>query len=111
MMRMAWTSLVVGIAAVAAACGGDDDEADVVRRTPCMELREHVVDLRMRTTSGTPQEMADLRAAFSRALGPSFESSCEANLSSDQVECSLRADDLNAMSACAGTASTTGGQP
>jgi len=108
---MAWTSLVIGIASVAAACGGDDEGTAIARRTPCIELRDHVVDLRMRTASGAPQELADLRAAFGRALGPNFESSCEANLSSDQIECSLRADDLNAMSACAGAAPTTGGQP
>lgn len=108
-MRVSWRIM---IACVVAACGGETEEDDIVeRQTPCMQLRDHTVELRMRTASGTPREMDDLRAGFRRALGQDFLQSCEQNLSRQQIECSLQAADLNGMSACAEATPSSEKQP
>ena len=96
-MRAAWSVLIAGLVA----CGGPSDDNTERVASPCTQLREHLVDLRVSTARGTPTQLADHRAAMERALGDGFVTSCEKNLDATQIDCSLRASDLNAASACA----------
>ena len=98
-MRIAIGLLVI----LGAACGGGGDDGDEVATaaTPCIRLRDHVVELRLQTAHGTPQQLNDMREAFNRALGPEFFTSCEKNLSSAEIDCSLQASDQAALKRCA----------
>lgn len=84
-----------------AACGADEIPDDEERAaTPCEELRDHLVDLRVGSATGTADELAQHRAAMRRALGDDFVQSCEDNLGPTQIACSTAAADLAAVSAC-----------
>jgi hypothetical protein len=88
-----------------AACGANDVADDVSKdervASPCEQLRDHLVDLRVADATGTPAQLAQHRAAMTRALGDDFVASCEDNLDSQQIACSTAATDLAAVSACA----------
>lgn len=84
-----------------AACGTDDTSEEERVGTPCEQLRGHLVDLRLRDATGTPDELAQHRAAMTRALGDDFVVSCEDNLDPAQIACATAATDLAAVSTCA----------
>ena len=94
-MRIAFLLLVL------AACGAEDASTEERAASPCEQLRDHLVDLRVGNATGTPDQLAQHRAAMTRALGADFIESCEENLDATQIACSTSATDLAAVSACA----------
>ncbi len=84
-----------------AACSADDASEEERVGSPCEQLRDHLVDLRVRDATGTPDELAQHRAAMMRALGDDFVVSCEDNLGPTQIACATAATDLAAVTACA----------
>ena len=84
------------VLSVLAACSSSSEiEVD---HTHCLQLRDHLVDLRLATAKGV-----DVRAhkrAMTEALGERFVNGCQATLSSDQLECGLHARDLAHATAC-----------
>jgi hypothetical protein len=70
---------------------------DTVDRGKCESLRNHLIDLRLQGTNVvSPAELAQHRAAMRQALGESFLSSCEKDMSLEQINCAMRASDLHA---------------
>lgn len=91
--------ILIGLLAGAlVGCGGDDAVESIAR--PCEQLRDHMVDLRFQRAVGTPDEIAQHRAAMQQALGAEFVSSCEKLMSPSEVECALRAPDSTTAMAC-----------
>src|SRR4051812_9401958 len=82
------------------ACAADDSTEIDRAAVPCAQLRDHLVNLRLATAAGTPDELAQHRAAMEHALGDGFVASCERNLNASQIACSLQAPDLISASAC-----------
>jgi hypothetical protein len=63
----------------------------------CMRLRDHLLDLR---GEGLPeQDRAAHREALRQALG-GFVEECKSAMSSEQIECGLKSDDITASAAC-----------
>jgi hypothetical protein len=95
-------SCIVFLSLVLAACGADDASSEEERTaSPCEQLRDHLVDLRVGTATGTPDELVQHHAAMTRALGDDFVTSCEDDLDAAQIACATSATDLAAVSACA----------
>jgi hypothetical protein len=67
-------------------------------RRPCEVLRDHIVELRLRT-AGSSIDIEQHRIAMTRALGDSFVDSCQ-KLDRGARDCGLRADDFASASAC-----------
>ena len=87
-------------------CGGDgESEAERIVE-PCEQLRDHLVDLRVEGTRGTPDEVAQHRAAVRQALGEGFVASCEQRMAKDEVECASKASDFAAVTACSPSTSS-----
>jgi hypothetical protein len=100
-MRIAFLLSALALARALAACGTEETSDEERTLSPCEQLREHLVELRVSGATGTPDELAQHRAAMTRALGDDFVASCEDNLDSTQIACSTAATDLAALSACA----------
>lgn len=69
-----------------------------VDRKHCVQLRDRMVELRLAGV-GSAVDMKAHRVAMRDALGDRFIESCE-QLTVAQLECSLRASDLAAATAC-----------
>jgi hypothetical protein len=80
---------------VAACSSASDVEVD---REHCTKLREHLVDLRLQGATGV--DVQAHRTAMREALGDRFVDTCQAQLTSDELQCSLRARDLASAVAC-----------
>jgi hypothetical protein len=96
-VRIAASFLLVTLAA----CSADETSEEERTASPCEQLRDHLVELRLEGATGTPDELAQHRAAMTRALGDDFVVSCEDSLDATQIACSTSATDLAAVSACA----------
>ena len=70
-----------------------------VDRKRCMQLRDRIVELRLAGV-GSAVDVKAHRVAMRDALGERFIESCE-QLTTAQLECSLRASDLGAATVCA----------
>lgn len=81
-----------------ASCGGDDGADAVPRETPCEQLRDHLIDLRLADAKHVDQ--AAHRDAMKQAMGGDFLASC-AKLGSPQINCVIESADLTSASACA----------
>ena len=100
------------------ACTDHGDIAESKERL-CERLRDHVIDLRVsQSVAPTPsaQEFARIgekrpaqqqlndsdrhRAAMKQALGEEYVSTCAATLTSEQVVCSLNANDTASIVSC-----------
>jgi hypothetical protein len=88
-----WAASLVACFAGCAARGADPAEQ-------CAKLREHLSSLRAGSVPGTSGERAGVELAMQRALGDDFVTSCTANMTASQVECSLSAKDLVSASWC-----------
>ena len=77
-----------------------DPEDTSPSRATCVQLREHVVELRL---AGLPASDAPLhRAALRDALGDRFVEQCQL-LSGAEATCGLAATDSTSLAACSGT--------
>ena len=107
-----WLLLVV-------ACSGCTSHKEV---TPddCIELRDHIVDLRLATIATIrtappvravgsdhlnppalpPIDVAPHRAALNQALGERFASNCLETVTTDQLKCALAANSSDAVTEC-----------
>ncbi len=99
-----WVTLLLGWA-----CAPSEDDVD----GPCGQLRDHLVDLRLKDAaagSGNPRANSAAvtaainldahRAAMKAALGQGFIASCQRALSKQQIQCALAAHDLPEAQAC-----------
>ena len=87
--------------AVLTGCDGDDEVA-TPRLSPCEQLREHLIDLRLADAMHVDKDAH--REAMRDALGTDFLASCE-KFGDETVACALAATDSSGAAACApGTA-------
>ena len=89
--------------ALLASCGGDDDEDAVARKTPCEQMRDHLIDLRLADAKHVDQ--AAHRDPMKQAMGSDLLASC-ATLGNSQINYVIDAADLTSASACATRALT-----
>lgn len=80
---------------VAAACGAQSSES--VSQRDCEALRDHIAQLRLQRVT---DDLDQHRAAFSAAIGESFVPRCVAEVSREQMRCSLDSRDAQALAAC-----------
>jgi hypothetical protein len=88
---------------VVAACGEDQDTPQA--QTPCEQLREHLIDLRLSTASDKVDKDAH-REAMRTALGAEFLASCN-KLPEQDISCAMAADDTTSAIACTSATSKT----
>ena len=98
-MRKIPVLVLVAIASIGGCNGDDEAEVDQVVR-PCEQLRDHLVDLRVDSASGKPDEVAQHRAAMRHALGDDFVASCERQMAASEIACASKAADFAAVTAC-----------
>ena len=79
-------------------CGSSD--SDEVDRRRCEQLRDHLVELRLKSVADPRVNLDAHRKALKQALGDSFVSSCEARTTSAELKCQLAAGDTQAAAAC-----------
>lgn len=80
-----------------AACSHDE----VVDKTKCMQMRDHLVELRLASATGSDDmDLAQHRTAMKQALGNSFLSECEHTMTIEQLHCAMKATDLSASIDC-----------
>jgi hypothetical protein len=91
----AMRGIVILLCASLVACTSPSDAVD---RRQCERLRDHLVELRLRTTSAE-LDASQHRRAFTQALGEGFLASC-LQLDRAALDCGLRADDLASATAC-----------
>lgn len=87
---------VIAVIIASAACAQDPEELSAKR---CQQLREHLVELRVKAAPAIEQQDAH-RAALQQALGDSFVDACQ-KLPAADVVCALNAADSAAADACA----------
>lgn len=93
--------LLVGLAALFACSHGE-----TVDRQKCLELRDHLIDVRLANAAGAEGvDLAQHRAAMKQALGEKFLSECEQHTTIAQLRCELKATDLDATRSCSDHAS------
>lgn len=80
---------------VVAACGNEQDNE--VELTPCEQLREHLIDIRLADAVNVDKESH--REAMRQALGRDFLSRCS-QLGDAAVTCALVAPDSASAAAC-----------
>jgi hypothetical protein len=81
----------------AAGCSHDDS----VDERKCTQLRDHLIDVRLSGAELTEDaDRAQHRAAMKQALGDTFIADCKRNMSNEQLNCALKATDLNGASDC-----------
>ena len=85
------------VVSILIACSSSDD-IDVDRRR-CEQLRDHIVELRLRDVKSGIDVRAH-KAAMKRALGERFIGGCMKELSASELQCHLRARDLATAAAC-----------
>jgi hypothetical protein len=93
--RPVW--LVMALAFSSVACADAPDPEETARKR-CIALRDHLIDLRL-TTAEQSVDVDAHRKAFENALGERFLDDCLA-LPAQQIDCSLRAADSDAVSSC-----------
>ncbi|MFN0252062.1 MAG: hypothetical protein ACKV2T_34620 [Kofleriaceae bacterium] len=77
-------------------CSGDEEDG-VPRATPCENLREHLIDLRLATATNVDHKAH--REVMQASLGSDFLASC-AKLDEAVVTCALAAPDSQRAAAC-----------
>lgn len=82
--------------ALVVACEGDEAE-EPSRLSPCEQLREHMIDLRLADAMRVDKDAH--REALRGALGASFIVGCE-KLSDESLACALAAPDSASAAAC-----------
>jgi hypothetical protein len=87
----------IGIVVVFAFSCSSDDDAETTRRSRCLRLRDHVIELRLVTQTNAREKH---RAAMRDALGEEFVSHCESEITSDRLNCMLSAKDHDTVSKC-----------
>ncbi len=75
-------------------CDGDEDEP-TPRLTPCEQLRDHLIDLRLADAMHVDKDAH--REALRTAMGADFLAGCS-KLSDDAIRCSLEAPDSTTAS-------------
>ncbi len=88
-------ALTVSLALTAGCSTGG---AERVGRGDCERLRDHLVDVRMASVTADHEQH---RRAIRTALGDGFLSSCLDLTTESQLRCSLKANDAQALTACA----------
>src|SRR5262245_27391711 len=83
LMRRLSCRVVFGLV-LANGCASSDDTADRSRR--CLELRNHIVELRVIDGAGPGVDIEAHRIAMQRALGVEFVDACRKDLSETQIE-------------------------
>lgn len=92
------------VVVMVAGCSADDaDDVDRAKQS-CEELRDHLIDLRLRTAHGDPKVVETHRAAMKKALGDDFVGSCQQRMTPSQIQCATSAGDFAAASACSARA-------
>ncbi len=81
--------------------GCSDESEDEVTAKPCVELRDHVIGLKL--ADATQVDRDAHRAAMRRALGDEFVTQCQTAMTETQITCALRAADSGALTACVAT--------
>lgn len=84
-----------------AACSSSEPSRPTLER--CRELRSHVIELRIQSSSEahvSPAVTALHRQALTRALGDKFISSCQAELSPREVACAMSASTQSDIRKC-----------
>lgn len=84
------------LAALSSGCGQPGDEVSAARQR-CVELRDHLIDLRLKGVTGV--DVAKHRQLMERALGEHFLAKCS-DQSDEEVRCALTAPDFAAVAAC-----------
>jgi hypothetical protein len=78
---------------------GDGDRASSA--SPCEQVREHLIDLRLATaTTLAPADVAQHRAAMRQAMGTEFLETCTSERRTEQIQCALDARDLPSAATC-----------
>jgi hypothetical protein len=95
-------AILFGVWLLGCASSKDDDDVDKAR---CGELREHLIDLRLKGM--TDADVAAHRTALQQAMGDDFIASCQRSVTSSQMKCTLGAVDSEAAEACRQTAVAT----
>lgn len=98
------TSSVIGILFVTLTACTHDETVD---HRSCEKLRDHLIDVRVKSDGAAGADAAQHRDAMKAALGDDFVDSCERSMSAEQLHCAMNARDLGATRDCsgAGTAS------
>lgn len=97
--------VLVSMLAVWVGCEGDPDEDPARRVSPCEQLRDHLIDLRLADAMHVDKDAH--REALRMAMGSDFLEGCS-KLSDDAISCVLEAHDSTTASACAGAGAGAG---
>lgn len=92
-MRMQFLLVVLLVA-----CGGGAEAPAEVSQSPCEQVREHMIDLRLASAAKIDREAH--REAMRRALGEDFLTSCRETMTDSEIRCVLEARDSLATVAC-----------
>lgn len=93
--------VLMSLVAWGAGCGGEPLEDETPAQAQrCVELRAHLVELRLAPITNLGKDLEQHRAALTQALGAEFLSSCATAMTDSQVACALAAKDLEAADAC-----------
>jgi hypothetical protein len=97
---MSFRSLLI-LGVVVGCASHDEDRSPERMHRQCVELTEHMIDLRLETLDAAKDVDAPAhRAALKQAIGTSLAKSCEQTLSPKQVKCVIAAKDLTAANEC-----------
>ncbi len=99
MLTFRW---IAALALMASCGGGEGEDGDqLAARSPCEQIRDHLVELRLAASHGlSPDQLAQHRTALEQAMGPSFLETCAANVNERQAACVAAAIDSHAASIC-----------
>jgi hypothetical protein len=90
--------LVVAMTMAVSGCGGSEPREGDEPSRRCERMRDHLVDLRLADATGIDREGS--RALMRSALGDDFIDSCARTLTTEQIECALRAASAELAAAC-----------
>ncbi len=80
------------------ACAGNDDAPPVTSQSPCEQVRDHMIELRL--ASADKIDRAAHREVMRKALGDDFVASCREKMTDTEVQCALQARDSLSAMAC-----------
>jgi hypothetical protein len=92
--------ILAAILGAALGCGATSGDPAIEAHEHCVELRDHMVDLRLKDAVDGDVDVAAHRAAMKQALGDHFVDSCLKSLSEKQLHCVMTATDSQSASDC-----------
>jgi hypothetical protein len=94
--------IVIALGLSACTSSPEDEAADQLKR--CVELRDHMIDLRLASAASSHIDIEPHRKALQNAVGAKIVDNCRHAMTQEEVKCALAAGTSESALACTGVA-------